>query len=196
MTTVLGYVFFLSEFQPFIKVRPRLLLLVIIKSRLVVYCMYTLYNHLMNDSDYLAQALVLAKQASIQGEVPVGAIVVYKDSVIAQAYNLKEARKDAMAHAELLVLQKAQEVLGDWRLTGCTVYVTLEPCPMCCGALLHTRVDRLVYGAKDPKWGACGSVVDLSTESLFNHSLKRTYLPMLKCGDVLSDFFKQRRSLS
>lgn len=150
----------------------------------------------MTDSNYLAQALVLAKQASLQGEVPVGAIVVHDHNVIAQAYNLKEERKDAMAHAELLVLQKAQEVLGDWRLTGCTVYVTLEPCPMCCGALLHTRVDRVVYGAKDPKWGACGSVVNLTREPLFNHLLEMTYLPMLECGDILSDFFKERRRLS
>ena len=146
------------------------------------------------DIDYMRQALKLATQAGELGEVPVGAVLVHENQVIAEAYNLRESRPSALAHAELMVLQTGCEKLGRWRLTGCTLYVTLEPCVMCAGALVNARVDRVVYGARDPKAGAVESLYQVLGDQRLNHR------PVVEggvlgdeCGKLLSDFFRVRR---
>ncbi len=135
------------------------------------------------DEQYMRLALGAAEAAFSEGEVPVGAILVCKDAATFTAYNLKEIRHDPTAHAEMLVLRKGAETLRRWRLGG-TLYVTLEPCAMCAGALIQARVDRLVYGAADPKAGACGSVVDVVREPRFNHRMEVV-------GGVLSEGSEQ-----
>jgi tRNA(adenine34) deaminase len=123
------------------------------------------------DEQFMRLALEAAEAAFAEGEVPVGAVLVCKDAAIFTAYNLKESQHDPTAHAEMLVLRKGAETLRRWRLGG-TLYVTLEPCAMCAGALIQARIDRLVYGAADPKAGACGSVVEVAREPRFNHRME------------------------
>ncbi|HTP42632.1 MAG TPA: tRNA adenosine(34) deaminase TadA [Nitrospiria bacterium] len=143
------------------------------------------------DHEMMALALVQAREALTHGDVPIGAVVVHDGAVIAQAHNRRECDKDPTAHAELIALQRAAAGLGRWRLTGCTLYVTLEPCAMCAGALVLARVDRLVYGCDDPKAGACGSVMDLVRESRFNHWIDVVRgVSAEECQTVLKDFFK------
>jgi tRNA(adenine34) deaminase len=125
--------------------------------------------------------------------VPVGAVIVRNNEIIASGYNLKETLKDCMAHAELLAIKQAQEVINDWRLTECTLYSTLEPCPMCMGAILHARIESVFYGAKDFKWGACGSQVELSMPNRFNHYTEAIFIDTPECAELLTDFFKKRR---
>lgn len=146
------------------------------------------------DIDYMRQALKLATQAGELGEVPVGAVLVHENQVIAEAYNLRESRPSALAHAELMVLQAGCEKLGRWRLTGCTLYVTLEPCVMCAGALVNARVDRVVYGARDPKAGAVESLYQVLGDQRLNHrpEVEGGVLGD-ECGKILSDFFRARR---
>jgi len=128
------------------------------------------------------------------GDVPIGAVVVHDGRIIACGQNRREADRDPTAHAELLALRRAARHLGGWRLAGCTVYVTLEPCPMCAGALLQSRVDRLVYGAADPKAGAAGGVVDLLHGVRFNHTVAVTPgVCEAECGDILRRFFAALR---
>lgn len=148
-----------------------------------------------NDFNFMRNALELAAQAAKQGEVPVGAVVVYENQVIAEAYNERETRPSAMAHAELLALHRATEKLGRWRLTGCTLYVTLEPCVMCAGAIVQSRLDRVVYGAVDPKGGAVESLYQVLQDLRLNHrpAVEGGVLAE-ECGAVLSQFFKKRRS--
>ena len=139
-------------------------------------------------------ALQEAKRAAEIDEVPIGAVVVKDDEVISKAHNLRETLQDATAHAELLAIKEACEVLGTWRLIGCTLYVTLEPCPMCAGAIILSRVDKLVFGAKDPKGGACGSVVNLTADDRFNHRPEVVEGVMAKeCGEILKAFFQGKR---
>ncbi len=139
-------------------------------------------------------ALQEAKRAAEIDEVPIGAVVVKDDEVISKAHNLRETLQDATAHAELLAIKEACEVLGTWRLIGCTLYVTLEPCPMCAGAVILSRVDKLVFGAKDPKGGACGSVVNLTADDRFNHRPEVVEGVMAKeCGEILKAFFQGKR---
>ena len=139
-------------------------------------------------------ALQEAKRAAEIDEVPIGAVVVKDDEVISKAHNLRETLQDATAHAELLAIKEACEVLGTWRLIGCTLYVTLEPCPMCAGAIILSRVDKLVFGAKDPKGGACGSVVNLTADDRFNHRPEVVEGVMAKeCGKILKAFFQGKR---
>ena len=139
-------------------------------------------------------ALQEAKRAAEIDEVPIGAVVVKDDEVISKAHNLRETLQDATAHAELLAIKEACEVLGTWRLIGCTLYVTLEPCPMCAGAIILSRVDKLVFGAKDPKGGACGSVVNLTADDRFNHRPEVIEGVMAKeCGEILKAFFHGKR---
>lgn len=146
------------------------------------------------DSTYMRRALALANQAAALGEVPVGAVVVHENAVISEAYNLRETRPSALAHAELDVLAAACERLGRWRLSGCTLYVTLEPCVMCAGAIVQARVDRVVYGARDPKAGAVESLYQVLSDGRLNHRPEvRGGVLAEECGQILSDFFRMRR---
>jgi len=141
----------------------------------------------------MLQALRLARKAAGEDEVPVGALIVREGRIIARAYNRRETLKSPTAHAELLAIQKAAKKLGGWRLPGCTLYVTLEPCPMCAGAIINARIPTVVYGAPDPKAGALGSVYDLAQGKL-NHTPEVISGVLQKeCGEVLSDYFKRKR---
>ena len=122
----------------------------------------------LQDQEFMGRALELGKMAAAQGEVPVGAVVVKNGQIIAEAYNCREKEKNALAHAEVLAIDAACKTLGGWRLFECELYVTLEPCPMCAGAIVNSRLKRVVYGAKDEKAGCCGSVVTLVALG-FNH---------------------------
>lgn len=149
----------------------------------------------MNDSDYMQLALQLAQQGADAGEVPVGALVVKAGEIIGRAYNAPISRHDPSAHAEILALRDAARHLGNYRLLDCTLYVTLEPCAMCAGAIQHARIARLVFGASDPKTGACGSVVNLMDETRLNHHCQVAGGLMNEaCGRLLSDFFAARRA--
>ena len=146
---------------------------------------------------YMGEALVLARAAQARGEVPVGAIVVRDGAIIGRGGNAPIAANDPTAHAEIAALREAAHALGNYRLPGCSLYVTLEPCTMCVGAILHARIARLIFGARDPKTGACGSVVDLFGEPRLNHHA--TVLGGVladECGRLLSDFFSGLRSSS
>ena len=147
-----------------------------------------------NDIKFMEIALSLAREAAELGEIPVGAIIVDKNSnVIASAYNLRETKKSATAHAEVLAIEQACSVLGSWRLQGCTLYVTLEPCPMCAGALVNSRIDRVVFGAEDMQAGCCGSVVNFKAYP-FNHSFEITGGVLEEeCREVLTEFFYKKR---
>ncbi|HEX8202882.1 MAG TPA: tRNA adenosine(34) deaminase TadA [Isosphaeraceae bacterium] len=148
----------------------------------------------MTDVDAMRRALELARQAMTFGEVPVGAVVVRDDRVIAQAFNLREALSDPTAHAERLAITLAGRVLGSWRLERCTLYVTLEPCPMCAGAIVQGRVPRVVYGVADPKAGACDSLYRIAADPRFNHRARiQGGVLAEECGDLLSRFFRERR---
>jgi tRNA(adenine34) deaminase len=151
----------------------------------------------LSDIDFMQMALDLAKQAALLGEVPVGAIVVKDNVVIGRGSNSPIGFHDPTAHAEIIAMREAASYLGNYRLVGCTLYVTLEPCAMCCGAIQHARIAQLIYGANDPKTGACGSVVNLMNEPKLNHHTRVVGgILALECGAVLSDFFRQRRALS
>ncbi len=148
----------------------------------------------ITDQAMMVLALDEARAASAHGEVPVGALVVHDGEVIARAHNLREGLQDPSAHAELLALREAARKLGRWRLTGCTLYVTLEPCAMCAGALVLARIDRLVYGCDDSKAGACGSVIDIVREPKLNHRVEVVRgVRAEECGQVLTEFFASRR---
>lgn len=139
-------------------------------------------------------ALAAAEQAKAVGEVPVGAVVVKDGEVIATGYNRPIGLHDPTHHAEIAALRAASETLGNYRLPGCTLYVTLEPCVMCAGAMMHARLARIVYGASDPKTGACGSIVNLFAEDRLNHHAEVTGgVLAAECGTMLSSFFAERR---
>ena len=151
----------------------------------------------MHDDNYwMQQALLLASKAESLGEVPVGALIVIDDEVIAEGYNNPITTHDPTSHAEIEAIRTAGESLKNYRLCGTTLYVTLEPCVMCAGAIIHARIDRLVYGASDPKAGAAGSVFDLlPPDHRFNHKLEVTSGVMAEqCSAQLSSFFKRRRA--
>lgn len=143
--------------------------------------------------EYMMQALELARIAANQGEVPVGAVVVKDGEIVACGYNRREFGNDATAHAELLAIQEACQKLGTWRLSGCDLYVTLEPCPMCAGAIVNARVDRVFYGTKDARGGALGSILDLRTYPLFFTPDVTGGICENKCRELLQEFFKKRR---
>jgi tRNA(adenine34) deaminase len=146
------------------------------------------------DERYMLLALDEARAAIPAGEVPVGCVVVHEGRVIGRAHNLRETLKDPTAHAEVLALKQAAEALGTWRLDGTTLYCTVEPCCMCAGALVNARVARLVYGAADPKSGACGSVLDVPREPRLNHRLKVTGGCLAQESlALLREFFEPRR---
>lgn len=146
------------------------------------------------DIAFLRLALGLAREAMTLGEVPVGAVVTLDGRIISQAYNLRETLRDPTAHAERLALTLAGRALGTWRLDRCTLYVTLEPCPMCAGAIVQSRLARVVYGAADPKAGACDSLYRLADDPRLNHRaqiLGGVLAP--ECGAILTEFFRTRR---
>ena len=151
--------------------------------------------YLQKDIDYMQLALGLALEAANNGEVPVGAIVVKNDVIIGRGSNAPIGLHDPTAHAEIIAMREAAKYLDNYRLVDCTLYVTLEPCAMCSGAILHARIARLVYGASDPKTGACGSVVNLMKEPKLNHHTEVISDVLAEeCGAVLTAFFKQRRT--
>ncbi|WP_409367484.1 tRNA adenosine(34) deaminase TadA [Lysinibacillus sp. 38-6] len=146
------------------------------------------------DRLFMGQALEEAKKAALLGEVPIGAVLVYKGEVIARAHNLRETTQNATTHAELMVIQEACKQLGSWRLEETTLYVTLEPCPMCAGAILQSRVPRVVYGARDIKAGCVDSLYHLLNDARFNHACDVTEGMMAEqCGQILTDFFRALR---
>lgn len=149
----------------------------------------------MTDGDYMRYALELAGQAQAAGEVPVGAVVVKDGEIVGRGFNAPISRHDPSAHAEMMALRDAAQRLGNYRLVGCELFVTLEPCLMCVGAMFHARIARVVYGAKEPKTGAAGSVFNLFTESRLNHHARiEGGVLAEECGKMLSDFFALRRA--
>jgi tRNA(adenine34) deaminase len=147
-----------------------------------------------SDEPFMRAALRAAQIAEENGDVPIGAIIVYQGRIIARAYNQREQLNDPTAHAEIIALTQAAAELESWRLHGCTLYVTLEPCPMCAGALVLGRLDRLVYGCSDPKAGACESLYNIVQDDRLNHRLEMTTGVLQdECSQLLSRFFKQRR---
>jgi tRNA(adenine34) deaminase len=148
----------------------------------------------MTDQEYMQITLRLAQQGAAVGEVPVGALVVCNGEIVGRGFNAPISRHDPSAHAEIQAMREAAQTLNNYRLVGCTLYVTLEPCAMCAGAIQHARIARLVFGASDPKTGACGSVVNLMEEARLNHHTEVTSGVMAQdCGKLLSDFFAARR---
>jgi len=146
------------------------------------------------DRQFMQQAIEQAQLAALAGEVPVGAVLVRDGQVISKAFNKPITNHDPSAHAEMLALRQAADVEQNYRLPGTTLYVTLEPCTMCAGAMLHARVDRIVYGAPDPKTGAAGSVVDVFASKQINHQTSVNGGIMAEeCGQLLKTFFKERR---
>jgi tRNA(adenine34) deaminase len=148
------------------------------------------------DRRFMQEAIEVARKALEAEDVPVGAVVVHENRVIGRGYNQREKLRDPTAHAEMIALTAAAEHLHQWRLEGCTVYVTLEPCAMCAGALVLARVQRLVFGASDPKAGACGSLYEITQDPRLNHRVE-TVAGVLAApaAELLRDFFRHRRSL-
>jgi tRNA(adenine34) deaminase len=149
---------------------------------------------LQSDAHFMGEALRQALRAYEKEEVPIGAVVVQAGRVIARAFNQVELLKDATAHAEMLAITQAENALGDWRLAGCTLYVTKEPCPMCAGAAVHARLDRVVFGCPDPRGGAAGGLMNLLQEPALNHRCEITAgVRGEECGRLLREFFRVRR---
>jgi tRNA(adenine34) deaminase len=143
---------------------------------------------------FMRIAIDTARVAEENGDVPIGAVIVYKNQIIGKAYNQREQLKDPTAHAEIIALTQAASFLESWRLHGCTIYVTLEPCPMCAGALVLARMDRLVFGCDDPKAGACKSLYNIVTDGRLNHRLEVTSdILQEQCRQQLQEFFARRR---
>jgi len=148
----------------------------------------------MSEEKFMREALLEAQKALVKGEVPIGAVIVREGEIIARAHNLKEELKDPTAHAEILAIQEAARKLNKWRLSDCTLYVTLEPCPMCAGALVQSRIKRVVYGAHDLKAGAAGSVVDILDEPRFNHRANVSSGVLAEeCREIMQEFFRSLR---
>lgn len=149
----------------------------------------------MSDEDFMRAALVQAREAGSCGEVPVGAVVVLNGVIVGAGFNQPIARHDPTAHAEIMALRDAAQRIGNYRLPGCELYVTLEPCAMCSGAIMHARIARVVFGARDPKTGVAGSVIDLFAESRLNHHAQVAGGVLgEECGQMLSAFFAARRN--
>lgn len=148
----------------------------------------------MEKEKYMEQALKEAKKAYNKAEVPIGVVIVKNDKIIARAHNLKEIKKDTIEHAEIRAIKKASKKLDAWRLTDCEMYTTLEPCPMCAGAIIQSRIKKVYIGAMDEKTGACGSVLNLLKDYKFNHTVELEYgILEEECKKILKDFFKMLR---
>lgn len=143
---------------------------------------------------FMREALNEAKKACALGEVPIGAVIVKDNEIIARGHNLREKDQSPILHAEIIAIHRAALMLGSWRLTGCEIYVTIEPCPMCAGAMIQARLDRLIFGAKDPKSGCTGSLYNLVEDPRFNHRLELVS-GILKdeCSQIIRDFFQEKR---
>ncbi|MCC5466490.1 tRNA adenosine(34) deaminase TadA [Pelosinus baikalensis] len=149
---------------------------------------------MLDDHYYMGLALEEAQKAYAIGEVPIGAVLVLDGQVVAAGHNMRESWHDATAHAEMIAIREACQKLGRWRLTGLTLYVTIEPCPMCAGALVMSRIDRLVYGSADVKAGAIESIFNIAQNDALNHSMVVTSgIRRDECAQIMKDFFKQRR---
>lgn len=143
---------------------------------------------------YMSLALEEARKAFMLDEVPVGAVIVKNDIVISKGHNLRETMKNALSHAEIIAIEKACRTLGGWRLLGCDLYATLEPCSMCTGAAVNARINRIIYGASDQKSGACGSIYNIANDERLNHRIE--VIPGIleeECREILQDFFRRKR---
>ena len=148
----------------------------------------------MNDEYYMGLAIEEAKKAAELGEVPIGAVIVRNGEVVGTGYNLREKGKNPLAHAEIIAIREASETMSGWRLIDTTLYVTLEPCPMCAGAIVQARIPRVVYGAMDPKAGCAGSLMNLLQEDRFNHQVELVHgVREEQCANLLRDFFRALR---
>lgn len=148
------------------------------------------------DEKYMKEAMKQAKKAAAIEEVPIGCVIVYKEKIIARGYNKRNLKKNTLAHAEILAMNKASKVIGDWRLEDCTMYVTLEPCPMCAGAIVQARIPKVVIGSMNPKAGCAGSVLNvLQTEGLNHQADIESGVLGEECSCMLSDFFRELRKL-
>jgi tRNA(adenine34) deaminase len=148
------------------------------------------------DLAMMERAIVLAGKAAAMDEVPVGAVLYRGDQIIAEGYNLREKSRDPVAHAELLAISRGGRALGEWRLSNCSLAVTLEPCPMCAGAMVNARLGRLIFGAADPKAGACQTLFKIPTDKRLNHEVKIYGGVMAdRCGQLLKDFFQRKRNV-
>ena len=146
------------------------------------------------NADFMKEAIKQAKKAENIDETPIGAVIVHKGKIIARGYNKRETKKNSLCHAEIIAINKACKKLGGWRLPECDIYVTLEPCPMCAGAIISSRIDNLYFGAFDKKSGCAGSTTDLFTKNLFNHNVNVVGgLMENKCAEILKNFFKKLR---
>ncbi len=146
------------------------------------------------DDKYMKEAIKLAKRAAKRGDVPIGCVIVHEGKIIAKGYNKRNYKKSTLAHAELVAIEKACKVMGDWRLEGCTMYITLEPCQMCAGAIIQARFDRVVIGAMNKKAGCAGSILNLFSVKEFNHQVVTTYGVMEEeCSHMMSEFFRELR---
>ena len=147
----------------------------------------------MNDEFFMHRAWELADAAAREGEVPVGCVIVREGKILSEGRNRRETDKNALAHAEIEAIDRACRALGGWRLTGCTLYVTLEPCPMCAGAIVNARIPRVVYGAKDARAGAMGSLLNINSYPLNHHAEVTAGVLADECAGILRDFFRRRR---
>ncbi|HHX94037.1 MAG TPA: nucleoside deaminase [Tenericutes bacterium] len=149
------------------------------------------------DEKYMKEAYKEAVKAYKKDEVPIGAVIVYNDKIIARAHNLKEKKQQSICHAEILAIQKASKKLKSWRLNNCKLYVTLEPCPMCAGAIIQARIEEVVYAVKDEKSGYCGSLHNTLEDKRLNHKVKiKTGIMNKECQELLKNFFKAKRRKS
>lgn len=156
------------------------------------------YSHENNDEKYMKEAIKEALKAAKKGEVPIGAVIVKEGKVIGRGHNLRETKKDPTAHAEIMAIRQAAKKLKNWRLSGCTLYVTVEPCPMCAGAIVLSRIERVVYGTEDKKSGAVKSLYNLLTDVRLNHRVSEIISGVQKerSTEILKDFFKNLRQVN
>lgn len=148
----------------------------------------------MTDEKYMKEALKQAKRAYRLGEVPIGCVIVYQDKIIGRGYNKRNTNKTTLSHAELIAINKASKVMGDWRLEDCTIYITLEPCQMCSGAIVQARIKRAVIGTMNPKAGCAGSILNILQMDEFNHQVEiTTGVLHEECTEILQKFFKELR---
>lgn len=149
----------------------------------------------LKDQKYMLVALKEAQKAALIGEVPVGAVIVKDDKIIAKAHNLRQKKKSVLGHAEILCIQKANKKLDAWILEGCTIYVTVEPCIMCTGTIIQSRIDKVVFGTYEPKFGALGSIMDLSKEDKFNHHIQVVGgILQDESSNLMKQFFRDLRN--
>jgi len=151
-------------------------------------------NKMTKDEKYMKAAIREAKKAYRLGEVPIGCVIVYEDKIIGRGYNRRKTDKNTLSHAELTAIKKASKIIGDWRLEGCTLYVTLEPCQMCAGAIVQGRVDKVVIGCMSPKSGCAGSIINILQMTEFNHQVEiEKGILEEECSQMLSEFFVELR---